>query len=191
MRILGFDQSVTQTGWCLYEAPGDERRMLCGSFSCKDEADAEAQCDLFGHNLKRLIGRYRPEFIAWERASRRISSYVKKGGPDFFAASAAPRMTVNADQLLLPEIQGMIRAAAILYRLPFESVPVSTWRADIFGVGGGSMTKKVAKARAKEYCRQLGIEAGNENEAEAACVARWAATCSQRFRLLRVKREAA
>jgi hypothetical protein len=188
MLILGLDQSITQTGWALYEFPGNERRIECGSFSCKD-GDAEAQCDLFGQTLKRLIGPRRHDlaFICWERAKRQISAYRKKPTAGFFepVVDAAPVWTVNADQLLLPEIQGMIRASAILYRIPYESVSPSTWRAALYGTGGGKLTTDAAKVRAKEYCRQLGIRFSNHNEAEAACIARWAATCSMQFRMIR------
>jgi hypothetical protein len=71
MIILGLDQSITRTGWALYRFPGDERHMTCGSFSCSDEADAEAKCERFAREIKRLIGpqETRPDFICWERAA--------------------------------------------------------------------------------------------------------------------------
>jgi hypothetical protein len=185
MLILGLDQSITQTGWALYCYPGDERHMKCGSFSCADGDGAEAKCDLFGYHLKRVIGPKdsRPDFICWEKAKRQISAYPKKPNADLLGLGGDAIMTVNADQLLLPEIQGMIRASAILYRIPFESVSPATWRAALYGRGGGKLARLDAKARAKEYCHTLGIRFDNENEAEAACIARWAATCSQQFRL--------
>ena len=184
--ILGLDQSITQTGWALYSYPGDERRMKCGSFSCATADDAEGKCDLFAYHIKRLIGPKdtRPDFIVWERAKRQISSYPKKTKIDLFGAdNAATFMTVNADQLLLPEIQGIIRGGAIFYSVKYESVSPATWRAALYGKGGGKLLRADAKARAKDYCAKLGINASNENEAEAACIARWAATCSLQFRL--------
>lgn len=198
--ILGFDQSITQTGWCLYQWPGNEKLMVCGSFSAKMGHDAEEQCDIFGRQLKRLVGPRRKELslIVWERARRRITAYEKKEDPNDLLTDARtgqnwkrPKFTVNASQLLLPEIQGMIRAMAIAYRIPYESVPTDTWRADIFGPGGGSMDRGTGKAAAKTYCRMLGIKANNENEAEAACITRWGATCSQVFRLAQHKAERA
>lgn len=187
MLILGLDQSITQTGYALYEFPGDERHMRCGSFSCKGD-DAGEKCDAFARHLKPLIGsKERPiDFICWERARQQISAYPKKKSVDLLglAATGAASLTVNADQLILPEIQGIIRAGAIFYRIPYESVSPVTWRAALYGRGGGRMARDAAKARAKEYCKTLGIKWNNENEAEAACIARWAATCSQTFRLL-------
>jgi len=189
MLILGLDQSVTQTGYALFEFPGDERRIKCGSFSCKGD-DAGEKCDAFAYEIKRLIGPKgaAPDFICWERAKQTISAYPKKVGVDMLGltSTGVASMTVNADQLILPEIQGIIRAGAIFYRIPYESVAVSTWRAALYGRGFGRMPRDAAKAKAKEYCHQLGIRHANENEAEAACIARWAATCSQTFRLLMV-----
>lgn len=195
MLVLGLDQSIRACGWCLYETPGDERKMVCGTFHSWDRPTADEQCDLFATNLRLLIGRQqkkRPiDFIVWEQASRRISAYAKKQSDHLFDEHEQPNgaWTVNADQLLLPEIQGIIRAAALFCRIPYESVPVSTWRAAIYGGGQGNLAKAAAKAKAKEYCRRLGIHANNEHEAEAACIARWAATCSQRFKMLRWRRE--
>ncbi|MDX0569806.1 hypothetical protein GHK50_19185 [Sinorhizobium medicae] len=188
MLILGLDQSITRTGFALYEYPGNERDMRCGSFSCKDGADPEEKCELFARQFKRLVGpkERRPDFIVWERARRRISAYPKKPNPNLLGLGGDdPALwTVNADQLLLPEIQGIIRGEAISYRIPHESVPPATWRAAIYGKGGGKLSRADAKAQARAYCRALRIAAGNEDEAEAACIARWAATCSQKIRLL-------
>lgn len=195
MLILGLDQSITETGWALYEFPGSEADMVCGQFSSIVKGhDPHAQCIRFGRNLKALIGAQkrakRPvQFIGWERASRRITPYGKKldsmPGED-----RAPQWTVNAKQLLLVQIQGQIMQAAIDYSCGFEAVDVKTWRAKIFGKGGGDLTRPQAKARALEYCRWLGISVDGDNEAEAACVARWTATCSQEFRRLQLKEAA-
>jgi len=184
MLILGLDQSITQTGWALYSYPGDERHIKCGSFSSIGD-DAEAQCAQFAYHLKRVLGPKdrRPDFICWERAKRQISAYRKKPNADLLGLGGDAIMTVNADQLLLPEIQGIIRAAAIFYRIPYESVSPATWRAALYGRGGGKLPRADAKAKAKDYCKALGIRFENENEAEAACIARWAATCSMQFRL--------
>ena len=188
MLILGLDQSVRRSGWALYESPGDERKIRTGSFGAPATMhDSEELCDFFGLALWRLVGRVRPGFICWERASRRITNYAKKSASSLYHEHENPHggWTVNADQLLLPEIQGQIRQIAIDYGIPYESVPTGTWRADLFGTGGGSLSRKEAKAKAKQYCRWLGIPFDGEDEAEAACIARWAATCSQKLKFKR------
>lgn len=189
MIVLGIDQSITRTGFAFYRFPGDERHMRCGSFSCKDAPNPEAKCELFAREIKRLIGSkdHRPDFLVWERARRNISAYPKKPDADLLGLGGDAVWTVNADQLLLPEIQGILRAAAIFYRVPYESVGPSTWRAAILGKGSGKLARLEAKAAAKRYCKALGIKAGNDDEAEAACIARWAATCSTRFRLMQAE----
>lgn len=193
MRILAFDQSITNTGFALYDAPGDERAIHCGSFSCDNFSTAEAQCDQFAKEVKSILGRCKKidepvDFIGWERASRKITAYRKKDGQGLLPKDGIPRWTVNASQLLLPEIQGCIRGIAISYSLPFESVGSDTWRAAIYGTGGGSLHRAAAKAAAKQYCRRLGITFANEDEAEAACIAIWMSRCSQRFRMLRLNK---
>jgi hypothetical protein len=193
--ILGLDQSITETGWALYRFPGSEKDMVCGQFSSVVVGrDPHAQCVVFGRNLKALIGKQKRakqpiDFIAWERASRRITPY-EKDVESLPGEARAPQWTVNAKQLMLVQIQGQIMQAAIDYSAGFEAVDVKTWRAKIFGVGGGNLTRVQAKARALEYCRWLGISVDGDNEAEAACVARWAATCSQEFRRLQTKEAA-
>lgn len=192
MLILGLDQSITETGWALYEFPGSEKDMVCGQFSSVVKGrDPHAQCIVFGRNLKALIGAQkrakRPiHFIGWERASRRITPYSKN--VDSLPGEARqPQWTVNAKQLLLVQIQGQIMQAAIDYSCGFEAVDVKTWRSKILGVGAGNLTREQAKARAIEHCRWLGIKVHGDNEAESACVARWTATCSQEFKRLRDK----
>lgn len=221
LRVLGLDQSIRHSGFALYDVPGDERKMVCGSFPCHEKLvtirgvertvpvpDPDEQCELFALYLRRLIGRNRPDFIAWERALPYVQLYEKadlgmasSGWEAFVAAGrgnaglvtagdARAGFVPNPAQLCLVELQGIIRGSAVLYQIPHESVPVNTWRRDIFGKGYGSMSRPAAKAKAKEYCRRLGIPAANEDEAEAGCIARWASTCSQRFRMLRFAKDA-
>ena len=191
LLVLGIDQSITQTGFAFYQVPGDERTIECGSFSSDDAPTADEKCSLFGRHLKNLIGPLKREiaFVCWEMARSDIAAYPKKDIA-LLRGSEAPYWTVNSKQLLLPEIQGQIRQCCIDYRIPYEAVPVSTWRAALWP-GQGHIGRDAAKAKAKEYCRMLGIRASNENEAEAACIARWAATCSTKFKMLRFRLEAA
>jgi len=173
--VLGIDQSITQTGLALYRVPGDERMIECDSFASRG-ASNDDKCHSFGARIKERLGplakRKELAFVCWEQARGDLSAYA-----------------ASAQQLLLPEIQGQIRQFCIDYRIPYEAVPTSTWRGALWP-GYGHISRPEAKAKAKEYCRLLGIKASNENEAEAACIARWAATCSQRFKMLRFRLEA-
>lgn len=190
MRILSLDASVTQSGWAVYDVPGSEKLIKCGSFSCADFSDPEEQTERFARCVKKLIGIYSPDFFSWEQASRRISMYGKVRNAGLVPDDAVV-MTPNAKALVLSKLEGVLIGAAIFYRLAHESVPVSTWRAALYGKGYGNLTTAEANAKAIEYCRWLGIKADNDDEREACLVARWTATCSQRFKLLQHKQEKA
>lgn len=174
--ILAFDQSKTHTGWACFEAPTDPGLIRCGSFSCVKALVDPA--DVFAAEVKRLVKEHKPDFFAWERSKPSISAYSKKATVDL-AGTAPGGWTVNAGQLILPEIQGIIRGMARAYGRPYAHAMPSTWRAAIFGVGGGRMTTAEAKRAAKLYCERLRIRAANEHEAEAACVALWAASTAE------------
>ncbi|WP_042776342.1 hypothetical protein [Sinorhizobium fredii] len=183
MLILGIDPSVTQCGLALYRFPGQERDIECFSFSANGDT-AEEKCADFGLRLHDFCLGRRPDFICLEAAMRLIAGYQKRTKIDL-GGKRLGYWTPNADQLVLPEIQGHVRQLAIDRGMGFETVAVKTWRADLYGRGGGSLGKDEAKRRAREYCRWLGIAAKNHNEAEAACVAIWASRCSQTLRLMR------
>jgi len=186
MRILAFDQSITRAGWAVYDVPGKEDTIRCGSFSCSEPADDADKCEMFAAEVRKLRTQWKPDFIAWEMSSRRISSFAKT--PDF-ADEPFTRMTVNAKVLMLPELQGIIRGIAVAYLLPHEAVPTGMWRAAVFGRGGGNLPKAEAKRRAVETCKLFGIKSKNHDEAEAACIALWAGSASQQFKMLRWRRE--
>lgn len=186
IRILAFDQSITRTGWAIYDVPSKESSILCGSFSCSEPSDDGEKCDMFAKEARKLRTQWKPDFIAWEMASRKISMFAKT--PDF-ADQKFTRMTVNAKNLMLPELQGIIRGIAVAYLIPHEAVPFGVWRAAVFGRGGGNLTTDEAKRHAVETCRLLGIKAKNHDEAEACCVALWAGSASQRFKSLRWRKE--
>jgi hypothetical protein len=194
MLILSFDQSLTQTGWAAYRIEGragDPSTMVCGSFASTDAATPTAKCRLFGKEVKRLIGRWRPAFIAWEAPKRTVAIYDKKDDPDLLAdAPREGRWTVNPKQFLLHRLVGQLEQAAIDYSIPFAEVDARTWRAAVFGIGGGALSRAVAKSTAKITCRRLGIRFANENEAEAALIGVWASTCSE-VRLIQHERRAA
>jgi len=189
IRCLAFDQSVTQSGWCVVDGPPAYMAGLkFGSFESnpRDEhLNDDQQFDRFGENIFRLRRIYKPDFIAWERAKRQISRYAKGGGD--LLGPAASGTTVNAAQLKLPELQGMLRGLARGKRLPYLAIDPKTWRKGILGNGNLSTAK--AKSEAMIYCRRLGIPINNHNEAEAVCVGLFAVTTIE-FRAARDEAEA-
>lgn len=180
MLILALDPSATQTGAAFYRPsnPIREAGIVCSSFSTEGK-NAGLQCESYGRWLTDIFETHRPDFVVFEEAIRQIFNYQRK--PDWAGARGDGP---SADQLLLCEIQGHIRQACIDRKVPHESVPVRTWRAAIYGKGGGSLPRDKAKARAKMMCHTLKIQCRNHNEAEAAMIALWGCACSQIYRAL-------
>lgn len=189
LRLLTLDQSITQTGWAVYDTPGPEQSIICGSFSAKEPADDGDKCELFATEVRKLRTKWKPDFMSWEMSSRKISGFQKNA--DFvdeqMAAMGRPRFTVNAKVLMLPELQGILRGIAVAYLIPHEAVPVTTWRAGM--LHNGNMDRDTAKRKAKEMCRMLRIKVANHNEAESAMICLWTAQASQKFKMLRWRRE--
>lgn len=179
MIILAADPSATQTGVAIFSFPGKESEITCASFTAEGKT-AELKCDDWGRKFDELLAVWSPDFVAHETAMRFIAGYAKKpdlGGGKFW--------TPNSDQMLLPEIQGHLRQACHNRGIPLDGVAVKTWRAELYGKGGGTLGTEAAKMAAHDYCIKLGIKAKNHNEAEAACIAVWCAFCSTPFRFLR------
>jgi hypothetical protein len=133
----------------------------------------------FAVKLIELLDFTRPEFVCFERFNPRVMVYGKKA---LFGGVTTP----NADQLVLPQIAGMIEMACIIRELPYESVAVNTWRARVLGKGSGNLPKAEAKKRATAACKAMGIPAKNADQAEAALIALYAMSCD-RFRMLELE----
>jgi hypothetical protein len=203
MLILAFDQSIKRTGWCVLET--NERGKVMrdtikfASFTAAPVKDmsTEAKCDLFADELIAVLDREHPHFVAWEAARDDVVSYPKKvqvkgnatksrSGDMFASSQPTTKMlpaTINADQLILRDIQGQVRQACKDRGLQKVKVPPKTWRANLFGQGYGNMETEKAKAHAKDYCHRAGIKVANGDEAEAVCIAIWASSCDP-FRLI-------
>lgn len=201
MLILAFDQSIRRTGWCLYEPPS-LRSILVGSFTSAPEREmsTEEKTGIFCDEIEKLFKAYRPNFVVWEAAAediRRFPFKPKKDGKqkasnDLLAnAGVAPEpqksqspLSVNADQLILRDIQGHIRHAARARRIPYEAVNVKSWRAAILKCGNAG--KDEAKAKAVAHCQMLRIPAKNHDQAEAVCIALYGAML-QTFKMMQAR----
>jgi hypothetical protein len=174
-RILGLDPSATQTGVAFYDTAEPERLIKLRSFSAIGKT-AELQCMDFGVKFSAIMDELTPDFVIHETAMRYIAGYKKRGAPDL-GGDKAGFWTPNSDQMILPEIQGHIRQACIDRGTPCEGVAVKTWRAELYGRGGGNLARDAAKQAAKNYCHRVGLMPRNDNEAEAGCIAIWAHRC--------------
>lgn len=174
MRILAFDQSLTRTGWCILTNPrSPAETMRLGWFSSPNTAS-------FGVALGDVFSLAQPDFVAFETPRNQIMTYKKK--PGLLPGDGA--VTPNAKQLVLPWIAGQIEQACIDRAIPYELVSAATWRARVIGKGAGQLPRKQAKQAARTTCDRLGIDYPNEDCAEAALIALWAASCDT-VRLMR------
>lgn len=185
MLILAFDQSIARTGWALYEPPSHSS-MLIGSFTSRPETgmSAEEKTAIFCDETEKLFRTHKPQFVVWEAAAEVIRSFAKQGREDLAGPTKAPPLTVNADQLILRDIQGHIRHAARARRIPYEAVQPRTWRAAI--LKNGNLGRDEAKKKAKEFCQMLRIPVKNDDQAEAVCIALFGAS-TQTYRMMMAK----
>lgn len=188
MLILAFDQSIARTGWCLYEPPAHSSMMI-GSFTSRPTThmSTEEKTGIFCDEIEKLFRAHKPRFVIWEAAAEIIRSYAKQGKTDLIGEQKVQGVTVNADQLILRDIQGHIRHAARARRIPYEAVSPRTWRAAI--LKNGNLSREAAKKKAREFCQMLRIQVKNEDQAEAVCISLYGATC-QTYRLMQAQRAA-
>lgn len=170
VKILGLDQSLTRTGWCLLTGSRGAPEFTVGSeFGFDDATD-------FCHWLAELLDHHWPQFVVWERPTPRVMIYAKKG-------LLGGMVTPNASQLVLPQLAGMIEMACIDRDIAHEDVASNSWRARVLGKGSGNLRADKTKAAARAHCELLKIPVKNADQAEAALIALYGMTCDT-YRML-------
>jgi hypothetical protein len=187
MIILAFDQSIARTGWCVYEPP-HLSSIKFGSFTSRPETNmsTEDKAGIFCDEIEVLFKTHKPQFVVWESAAEVIRSYAKQGKTDLVGEQKVQGVTVNADQLILRDIQGHIRHAARARRIAYEPAQPRTWRAAI--LKNGNLNRDAAKKAARDLCHQMRVPVKNDDQAEAVLLALYGAT-TQTFRLLQHRTE--
>jgi len=170
MRILGLDQSLTRTGWCLLTGTRGSPEFKVGSESGFDDATE------FCHWLAGFLDERWPEFVVWERPTPRVMIYAKKG-------LVGGMTTPNASQLVLPQLAGMIEMACWDRDIAHIDVASNTWRARVIGKGSGNLPASKTKKAALQACEQFKIPVKNADQAEAALIALYGMT-SDHYRLM-------
>ncbi|PWJ80613.1 Holliday junction resolvasome RuvABC endonuclease subunit [Pseudaminobacter salicylatoxidans] len=185
MLILAFDQSIARTGWALYEPPSHSSMMI-GSFTSRPETGmtTEEKTAIFCDEIEKLFRAHKPQFVIWEAAAEVIRSFAKQGKEDLLGQHKVQGVTVNADQLILRDIQGHIRHAARARRIPYEAVQPKTWRAAI--LKNGNLGRDEAKNKAREFCQMLRISVKNDDQAEAVCISLFGAM-TQTYRMMQAR----
>jgi hypothetical protein len=158
MRIIGLDPSKTATGWSVW----DKRDLIASGTIRSDDVG------MFAEKLLMLLREWRPGAIAYEQAIRSIRTYGRKTLLPGEAAWVGP----NAGQMVLLEVQGAVIGLATALDIKTLGVSASTWRAAI--LKDGKLSREIAKRRAKETCKALGLRFKSVDEAEAILIGLWA-----------------
>lgn len=163
MPTLGFDQSLTRTGWCYMPGRhGSIEGIRTGSFASEDPRDFMRQCS-------EMIEVHQPGRIVFEDPIDVIMTFSRKTLPGIPGFSAG-----NAGQLKLHRIAGQIEGLAFARSIECLPVKIKSWRAAV--LGNGNLTGPKAKAQAREWCRRNGITIANHDEAEGVCITYYGAT---------------
>lgn len=180
MLILGLDIATT-TGFAWYEPGASISAIRTGLLKAQGE-NAEEKAASLGVQLIALLKPARPDFVAIEQPMRNVVSFKKKH-TDF--AGEFEENTINPNAL---QLQGLVSAAVVVaaaYRIPWETISSSTWRASFLGFGRRPGWKRADwKRAAVERCRLLRIDVKNADAAEAVGVA-FAGAASQKFKMMR------
>ncbi|PYE89615.1 hypothetical protein [Phyllobacterium leguminum] len=191
--ILGLD-IATVTGFALYDTDASLSSIKTGLIKAEGN-DAEQKAASIAMQMVKLItstkdseGRIGIDFIALEQPMRNVVSFKKTRQT---LAGPVEENTINPNALQLSSLSGAVVGIIAAYRLPWVTIPSSTWRKHFLGMGRSPGFDRAAWKRvAVERCRALRITVKNADAAEAVGIA-MAAEASQEFRYLKVGRAAA
>src|SRR5690606_13632265 len=126
----------------------------------------------------------RPDCVTIEQAMRNVVTFKKKRND---MAGEKEEQTINPNALQLSSLSGAAVAIISAYRIPWLTIPSSTWRSQFLGYGRkpgfASMDWKKA---AMERCQMLTIPVKKHDAAEAVGIA-LAATASQQYKMLQMR----
>jgi Holliday junction resolvasome RuvABC endonuclease subunit len=168
VRILALDQSIRRSGWALLTKRRHAVVEAQGWFGSVAASGAQSDRDkvaCFKQQVRDLIVDYTPDALVWEKPMQVISRNQGRG--------------VNAHQLILTRLDEVLVGLADEFDLYSDAVAPRTWRAMVLGKGAGALPARAAKQRARSYVLWLGINASNDDVAEAICIGLWAASCSR------------
>ncbi|NNV20557.1 hypothetical protein EHE22_08980 [Ochrobactrum pseudogrignonense] len=179
MLILGMDIATT-TGFAWYDPSASMSTIRTGIITSTGE-NAEEKAASIATQLVAMIKAERPDFVAIEQPMRNVVMFKKKKHD---IAGEHDETTINPNALQLSSLSGAAVAIISAYRIPWLTIPSSTWRSQFLGYGRkpGFASKDWKKA-AMERCQSLKIPVKKHDAAEAVGIA-FAASGSQQFKML-------
>lgn len=213
MLILGLDPSQ-KTGWALYDTQAAVSAIQCGVLKITaEEKKFEENAGLLGHALTKLLSQRRdpdtkrillPDFAVIEKAPRQPAGSFgsKKGKPSTVKYMGENIPAQDGDeaaggggglQSTLSTNQMAASLCAILgaYQIPYVTMTSAEWRKAAYGFGTRKgWVRKDWKDHSRSMCRQMKIQATNDDMAEACWIA-FAGANSQTFKLMQNQARAA
>lgn len=182
MMILGLDIATT-TGFAWYDPTASMSTIRTGIITAVGD-NAEAKAASIATQLVAMLKSERPDFVAIEQPMRNVVTFKKKKRD---MVGEKEEQTINPNALQLSSLSGAAVAIVSAYRIPWLTIPSSTWRSQFLGYGRKSgFASKDWKKAAMERCQLLKIPVKRHDAAEAVGVA-FAASASQEFKMLQVR----
>ncbi len=185
MLILGLD-IATVTGFAWYDPAASMSSIRTGLIKAQGE-NAEEKAASLAVQLIALMKPGRPDFVAIEQPMRNVKSF-RKTKTDL--AGQVDDLTINPNAL---QLEGLVCAAVAIvaaYRIPWETIPSSTWRKAFLGAGRMPGRDRAGwKRAAVDRCRALKIDVKNADAAEAVGIS-FAGAGSQTFRMMQGRQAA-
>lgn len=177
--ILGLDIATT-TGFAWYEPGSSLSSIKTGLLKAQGD-NAEEKAASLATQLVALLKPGRPDFVAIEQPMRNVVSFKKTRDT---LAGPVDEQTINPNALQLSALVGAAVGIIAAYRIPWETISSSTWRATFLGYGRrAGMDRAAWKRAAIERCRLLKVDVRNADAAEAVGIAFSAVNC-QRYKML-------
>jgi len=181
--VLGLD-IATVSGYAWYDDKASISAIRTGLIKAVGDNAEEKAASLAVQLVAMFKADGRPDFVAIEQPMRNVVSFKKTKQT---LAGPVEEQTINPNAL---QLEGLVCAAVAIiaaYRIPWETIPSSTWRKAFLNVGRMAGRDRAGwKRAAVEQCRALKIEVKNADAAEAVGIA-FAGAGSQALKMLDAK----
>ncbi len=182
MIVLGLD-IATVSGFAWYEPGASLSSIKTGLIKAQGD-NAEEKAASLAQQIVAMFKQGRPDFVAIEQPMRNVKSF-RKTKTDL--AGEIGELTINPNAL---QLEGLVCAAVAIvaaYRIPWETIPSSTWRKHFLGMGRSpGFDRAMWKKAAVERCRVFRIDVKNADAAEAVGIA-MAGEHTQGFKMMQAR----
>lgn len=149
MKILSFDQSSTNSGYCLYDT--STSTIITSGFIDK-------------HKIKNTDERVMEMGVA-------ICKKIKELEPDFITIEHIQNQSNTATVILLARLQGFIIGWCYTHKIRVEIMEPAKWRSQLSFKQGPKVKRDELKQQAMDYVKKhFGMDDCSEDQNEAICM---------------------